>query len=129
MAYPKEARSLGDMLIVGVNSDASVRRLRGRPRPVNACAGRMRMRTALGFVDHVVAFDEESPEALIRAIRSQMFAEGGDNDRAHLPQAALVEAMGGEVRLLRYRRGRSTTDIIARIRESAAPRPVTRSVS
>ncbi|WP_299841994.1 hypothetical protein [uncultured Jannaschia sp.] len=106
-----------------------MRRLKGPTRPVNVCAGRMRMRAALGIVDHVAAFDEDNLDALIRAIRSQIFADGGDYDRTRLPKAALVEAMGGEVRLLRYRRGRSTTDIIARIRESAAPRPVTRSVS
>ena len=120
LACLEGARALGDVLVVGVNADASVRRLKGPSRPVNPCAARMRMLAALAFVDHVVAFEEDTPEALIRALRPHVFAKGGDYDRASLPEAALVEALGGEVRLLRYRPGRSTTAIIARIRGAAA---------
>ncbi len=111
----EEARRLGDALVVGVNSDASVRRLKGPTRPVNPCSARLRMLAALSFVDHVVAFEEDGPDALIRALRPDVFAKGGDYDRAGLPEAALVEALGGEVRLLSHRPGRSTTAIIARI--------------
>ncbi|EKE43845.1 hypothetical protein OCGS_2179 [Oceaniovalibus guishaninsula JLT2003] len=131
LAYLEEARALGDVLVVGVNSDASVRRLKGPSRPVNACSARMRMLAALTFVDHVAAFDEDTPEALIRALRPHVFAKGGDYDRAALPEAAAVEELGGEVRLLRYRTGKSTTGIIARIRDAAPCEPVApaRSVS
>ena len=116
----EEARALGDVLIVGVNSDASVRRLKGPARPVNPCAARMRMLAALGFVDHVVAFEEDTPEALIRALRPHVFAKGGDYGRASLPEADAVEAMGGQVRFLRFRPGRSTTAMISRIQGGGA---------
>ncbi len=115
----EEARSLGDVLIVGVNSDASVRRLKGPSRPVNSCAARLRMLAALSYVDHAIAFEEDTPAELIRALRPHVFAKGGDYDRARLPEAAIVEAAGGEIRLLRYRPEHSTTGIIHRIR--AAP--------
>ena len=112
----EEARRLGDALVVGVNSDASVRRLKGPERPVNPCGTRLRMLAALRFVDHVAAFEEDRPDAVIRALRPDLFAKGGDYARATLPEAALVEALGGAVHLLRFHAGRSSTALIARIR-------------
>ena len=110
------ARALGDVLVVGVNSDASVRRLKGPHRPLNSCADRMAVLASLACVGHVAAFEEDTPEALIRAVRPDVFAKGGDYAREDLPEAALVEALGGVVRLLPFRLGHSTTGLVARAR-------------
>ena len=114
------ARALGDALIVGVNSDASVRRLKGFGRPLNPCADRMAVLASLACVTHVAAFEEDTPEALIRAVRPDVFAKGGDYAREDLPEAALVEALGGTVHLLPYRPGHSTTGLVARARAMAS---------
>ena len=117
--YLRAARQLGDVLIVGVNDDASVRRLKGRARPVNACADRLALLASLGCVDHVLAFGEDTPEDVIEAVRPDVFVKGGDYTRASLPEAALVERLGGRVALLGYTDGHSTTGLIARIRGTA----------
>ena len=117
--YLRAARQLGDVLIVGVNDDASVRRLKGPGRPVNACADRLELVASLGCVDHVLAFAEATPAALIEAVRPDVFVKGGDYTRSALPEAALVERLGGRVVLLDYLEGYSTTGVIARIRGAA----------
>jgi D-beta-D-heptose 7-phosphate kinase/D-beta-D-heptose 1-phosphate adenosyltransferase len=114
------ARSLGDVLFVGLNSDAGVRRLKGAGRPVNSLEDRVHVLAALGSVDHVVPFDEDTPDELIRAIRPDVFVKGGDYSRQAIPEAALVESLGGTVEILPYVRDRSTTGIIARIRTPRA---------
>jgi D-beta-D-heptose 7-phosphate kinase/D-beta-D-heptose 1-phosphate adenosyltransferase len=116
VAYLNRAKALGDVLIVGVNGDASVRRLKGEGRPVNPLDDRMLVLEALSCIDHVVAFDEDRPDALIRAVRPNVFAKGGDYRRETLPEAALVESLGGSVQLLPLVDDRSTTGLIARVR-------------
>jgi len=123
ITYLSEAKALGDVLIVGLNSDDSVRRLKGRTRPVNPLADRAQVLSALSCVDHIVSFDEDTPEELIRVLRPHIFVKGGDYTRERLPEAALVESLGGEVRILPYVRERSTTGIIERIRAQKAYTP------
>lgn len=112
------AKGLGDVLIVGVNSDASVARLKGRSRPINALEDRLKVLAALSYVDYVVPFDDDSPRGLIRAARPDIYVKGGDYTRDTLPEAALVERLGGAVCILPYVEDRSTSGIIERIRSA-----------
>ena len=110
------AKELGDVLVVGVNSDASVRRLKGAERPVNPLDDRVQVLAALSCVDYIVPFEEDTPDDLIHAIRPDVFVKGGDYTRETLPETGLVESLGGEVRILPYIDDRSTTGVIERIR-------------
>lgn len=110
------AKALGDVLIVGINNDASVRRLKGANRPINALDDRIKVLTALSYVDQVVAFEGDSPTDLIRLIRPDVYVKGGDYTRETLPEAPLVEQLGGAVCILPYLSDRSTTRLIERIR-------------
>ena len=115
ITYLERAKSLGDVLIVGLNSDASVRRLKGEGRPINRLEDRAAVLAALSSVDHIVPFDDDTPEALIRAIRPHAFAKGGDYSRDTLPEAELVESLGGEVQILPLVEDRSTTRVIEQV--------------
>jgi len=118
VAYLNQAKRLGDVLVVAVNSDASVRRLKGPGRPVNPVEDRAAVLAALSCVDYVVVFEEDSPAALIEAVRPDIYVKGGDYTLDMIPERALVEAIGGQVRVLDYVADRSTTAIIERIRSS-----------
>jgi len=117
VAYLNNAKALGDILIVGVNSDDSVRRLKGSSRPINTLEDRVQVLSALSCIDHIVAFDADTPKDLIRAIQPDIYVKGGDYTRATLPETPLVEEMGGEVIILPYLEDRSTSGIIERIRK------------
>jgi D-beta-D-heptose 7-phosphate kinase / D-beta-D-heptose 1-phosphate adenosyltransferase len=121
ITYLNRAKGLGDVLIVGVNSDAGVRRLKGSGRPVNPLDDRLHVLEALSCVDHVIAFDDDTPEGVIEHVAPDVFVKGGDYQREDLPEGDLVERLGGSVRILPYVEDRSTTRIIARVREDAAP--------
>jgi D-beta-D-heptose 7-phosphate kinase/D-beta-D-heptose 1-phosphate adenosyltransferase len=123
IAYLSRAKALGDVLIVGVNTDAGIRRLKGPERPINSLDDRLQVLGALSCVDHLIAFDEDTPIELVRAIRPDVFVKGGDYTRETLPEAEVVEQLGGEVRILPYVEDRSTTGIIARIREAQRAAP------
>ena len=110
------AKELGDVLVVGINSDESVRRLKGAERPVNPLDDRVQVLAALSCVDYIVPFEEDAPDELIRAIRPDVFVKGGDYTRETLPETGLVESLGGDVRILPYVDDRSTTGVIERIR-------------
>jgi D-beta-D-heptose 7-phosphate kinase / D-beta-D-heptose 1-phosphate adenosyltransferase len=116
VGYLEEAARLGDVLVVAVNSDASVRRLKGADRPVNPVEDRVAVLAALACVDHVVVFAEDSPRDLIALVRPDLYVKGGDYPPELIPEAGLVRALGGEVRSLEYLPDRSTTEIIQRIR-------------
>lgn len=119
VSYLHRAKGLGDVLIVAVNSDTSVRRLKGAGRPINSLDDRLLVLEALSCVDHVVAFEEDTPDALLQVVRPAVFAKGGDYSRATLPEADLVERLGGTVQILPLVEDRSTTGIIDRARLGA----------
>ncbi|MGK5737934.1 D-glycero-beta-D-manno-heptose 1-phosphate adenylyltransferase [Micromonospora sp. URMC 103] len=114
--YLEQARTLGDLLVVAVNSDGSVRRLKGPDRPVNTIEDRATLLAALTCVDHVVVFEEDSPAELIKALRPDVYVKGGDYPPEMVPEAPLVRRLGGQVRTLGYVPDRSTSRIIERIR-------------
>jgi D-beta-D-heptose 7-phosphate kinase/D-beta-D-heptose 1-phosphate adenosyltransferase len=115
VTYLTQAKEQGDILIVGVNSDESIRQLKGPERPVNKLSDRLAILAALACVDYVVPFSELTPEHLIRIIRPDVFAKGGDYTRETLPETQLVEALGGTVRILPYVGDCSTTRLIHQI--------------
>ena len=123
ISYLSLAKSLGDVLVVGVNSDAGIRRLKGPTRPINPLEDRLGVLGALSCVDLIVPFDEETPADLIRIVRPDVFVKGGDYTIERLPEAAIVEELGGVVRILPFLADRSTTDIIERIRRAHAAEP------
>ena len=118
-----EAKQLGDFLVVGLNSDDGVRRLKGDGRPINRLDDRAEVLAALSCVDAIAPFDEDSPVEIIRRIRPDVFAKGGDYTAETLPEASVVRELGGEVQLLQFVPERSTTGIIRRIQSpSDGPR-------
>ena len=121
ITYLNRAKALGDVLIVGLNSDASVRALKGSTRPINHEDDRAAVLAALSCVDLVVLFDAPTPVALIETVRPDLFVKGGDYTIETLPEAPLVKALGGEVKLLPFLEDRSTTGIIDRIRRAYPP--------
>ncbi len=116
--YLAEARALGDALVVAVNSDRSVRALKGSGRPVIPLEQRMAVLAALGSVDWVVPFDEETPERLICRLLPDILVKGGDWKPESIAGATCVERAGGSVKVLPYLKGHSTTRIIEAIRNS-----------
>lgn len=123
ITYLNQAKALGDVLVVGLNDDASVRRLKGESRPINSTDDRAQVLAALSCVDLIVPFSEDTPARLIEALRPDVYVKGGDYTRETLPEAPLVESLGGEVRLLSYLDDRSTTGIIERVRRAYAAGP------
>lgn len=115
--YLSYARSLGDWLVVGLNTDASVHRLKGPGRPVNPGEDRALLLAALSFVDAVVFFDEDTPLRLITELLPDVLVKGADYREAEVVGAAEVQAAGGRVVLAPLVPGRSTTGIIERTRE------------
>ncbi len=116
VAYLEEAKSLGDRLIVAVNDDASVRRLKGGGRPVNPLEDRMLVLAGLAAVDWVVPFHEDTPAALIAAMLPDVLVKGGDYRPEDIAGSRAVLDNGGEVRVLAFLDGRSTSGIIERLR-------------
>ena len=117
VAYLEEARSLGDALVVAVNTDASVRRLgKGGLRPVNPEADRARVLAALAAVDRVVLFDEDTPLEILTELQPDVLVKGGDYQLHEVVGREVVLARGGQVRLLPFRPGYSTSFLVERIR-------------
>jgi len=115
----REARRLGDCLVVCVNSDASVRRLKGPDRPLVPLADRTRVLAALECVDAVAVFDELTPVEVLERLRPDVWVKGADYSGVDLVEAETVRRHGGEVVLLPYLDGRSTSRLVARVRETA----------
>jgi rfaE bifunctional protein nucleotidyltransferase chain/domain/rfaE bifunctional protein kinase chain/domain len=120
VATLRAARRLGDCLVVCVNSDASVRRLKGPARPLVRAEDRVRVLEALGCVDAVVEFDDDTPEAVLRRLRPDVWAKGGDYAGADLPEAALLRQWGGQAVVLPYVEGRSTTQLVQAVAATPA---------
>jgi D-beta-D-heptose 7-phosphate kinase/D-beta-D-heptose 1-phosphate adenosyltransferase len=117
VTYLEKARALGDVLIVGVNSDRSVRKLKGAARPVVALGDRMRVLAALACVDLVVPFEEETPFSLIQFLIPNVLVKGADWAKGDIVGGALVERHGGKVTTIELVEGLSTTTIVERIKK------------
>ena len=105
------------MLVLGLNSDASVRRLKGPERPINSEQDRAEVVGALKAVDYVVIFDEPTAEQLIAKVKPDVYVKGGDYTLATLPEAKIVQSYGGRVAFINMVQGRSTTNVIEKIRK------------
>ena len=118
VTYLDQAAALGDILIIGVNSDESVRELKGTSRPINALGDRLTVLSALASVDYVVPFAESTPIELIKIVRPDIYVKGGDYTPQTLPEAPVVQELGGVVKILPFVSDRSTTSLINRIRQA-----------
>lgn len=110
--YLQQARALGDVLVVGVNSDACTRRLKGASRPLVVQEERMEVLAALACVDYVTLFDEPTPEALLAVLQPHLHVKGGDYDIERMPETPVVRRYGGEVVALPFVAGRSTSRLV-----------------
>lgn len=113
--YLQEAKKLGHILIVGVNSDASTKELKGDRRPIFPQDARAEMLAALECVDFVIIFNEPTPERIIDELKPDVHVKGADYKLQDMPEAELVQSYGGEIVLLPLVEGYSTTDILDRI--------------
>lgn len=115
-SYLEEAKQQGDILIVGVNDDESVSRLKGPTRPINSIADRMALLAALESVDAVISFAEDTPYSLISSIIPDVLVKGGDWTADQIVGSDIVHAHGGEVKSLKFVDGKSTTRIVERLK-------------
>ncbi len=116
--YLQKAQRLGDVLIVALNTDASIKRLKGPSRPINPLSDRMEVMAALECVRFVTSFSGETPLQLIRLLKPDVLVKGGDWKPSSIVGAEDVKSWGGKVRSLRLLKGRSTTSVIERAQES-----------
>jgi len=115
--YLQEARDLGDILIVAINSDGSVKRIKGSGRPILPEEDRAQIIAALECVDYVTIFSEDTPVAVIERLKPDIHVKGGDYQVQDLPEVKIVESYGGKVVVVEEVKGKSTTDVISRIRK------------
>ena len=116
--YLKEAKALGDILILGLNSDCSVKSLKGSNRPINNESDRAEVLSALKAIDYVVIFDEKTAENIVGEVKPDIYAKGGDYSIDTLPEAKIVAEHGGKTVLLQLVDGKSSTNIINRCKEN-----------
>jgi D-beta-D-heptose 7-phosphate kinase/D-beta-D-heptose 1-phosphate adenosyltransferase len=116
----KEAKKLGDILVVALNSDASVRRLKGSSRPVNNFASRATMMAAMGMVDFVVGFEEDTPANILAYLRPDVLVKGGDYKKENVVGYDLLTSYGGQVHIINFVDGYSTTNIIKTVTHGAS---------
>jgi len=115
--YLEKAKEKGDFLVIGLNTDASVKRLKGEERPINHEISRARVLAALGFVDMVVLFDEDTPLGLIRTLKPDILVKGKDYDISNIVGADIVLGYGGKVETIDLVEGLSTTSVIEKVRK------------
>jgi len=120
--YLEQAKKLGDILVVGLNSDASVRRLKGENRPINKQEDRALVLAALEFVDYIIIFEEDTPYELIKIVNPDVLVKGGDWKETDIIGADIVQAKGGTVLSLPLRPGLSTSKIIEEIKKNGERR-------
>lgn len=113
--YLKKSSTFGDVFVIGVNSDASVKRLKGESRPINNENDRMELLSELGFVDYVVLFEEDTPEKLLDELKPNVYTKGADYTLETLPEASTVLKNGGRVEFIKLVEGKSTTNVINKI--------------
>ena len=116
--YLKEAKALGDILILGLNSDCSVKSLKGSNRPINNEIDRAEVLSALKSIDYVVIFDEKTAENIVGEVKPDIYAKGGDYSIDTLPEAKIVAEHGGKTVLLQLVDGKSSTNIINKCKEN-----------
>jgi D-glycero-beta-D-manno-heptose 1-phosphate adenylyltransferase len=116
--YLQAARALGDILIVGLNSDSSVQGLKGPTRPINNEGDRAEVLAGLSAVGGIIIFSEQTAERLIELVKPDLYVKGGDYVIEEIPEARIVEKVGGKVVLIPEVPGRSSTKIISRIKET-----------
>jgi D-beta-D-heptose 7-phosphate kinase/D-beta-D-heptose 1-phosphate adenosyltransferase len=121
VTYLNQAKALGDVLVVGLNSDDSVRRLKGAERPLNPSDDRAAVLAGLSCVDHVVVFEGDTSVDVLDVVRPDVYVKGGDYTPEMLPEAPHVTRLGGEIVILPYLEDRSTTGLVTRIRSGAGP--------
>ena len=114
--YLEKAKTFGDVLVLGLNSDASVRANKGPSRPINSELDRAEVVGALAAVDAVVLFDELTAESIIAKVRPDVYVKGGDYTIETLPEAKIVQSYGGRVEFVSLVAGRSTTNVIEKIK-------------
>ena len=117
MVYLSNAKDLGNKLIIGLNTDSSVKRLKGNDRPINMESSRAIMLAAFQFVDAVVLFDEDTPYELIKKVKPDILVKGGDYKKEDIVGADIVEQAGGEVITIEFVKGFSSTAILNRLKE------------
>jgi len=118
--YLKEARSFGDTLVVGVNSDNSIRRIKGNSRPINNQDARALVLSSLEMVDYVVLFDEDTPYEIIKLVQPDVLVKGSDYKAQNIVGSDIVRAKGGKVETIEFLPGYSTTAIEEKIREEGS---------
>ena len=117
-----QSKLFGDILIVGINSDASVKRLKGNSKPINDLHDRISVLSGLGYVDYLTSFEEDTPETLIKVLKPDVFVKGGDYTLKTIPEAPLVQKLKGEVKIIPLIEDHSTTHIINKIRDITYPK-------
>ena len=110
-----KAKNMGDLLIVGLNSDSSVKRLKGPDRPINREEDRAKVLSALYFVDYVVIFNEETPDRLIRKVKPDILVKGGDWQMKDIVGASFIKSYGGKVATVPFVKGFSTTSLVKKM--------------
>lgn len=113
--YLTAAKKFGDILIVGLNTDESVKKLKGESRPINNQQDRAEILLGLKAVDHVIFFGEKTAENLISEVRPHIYVKGGDYTLETLPESKIVQSYGGEVKFINLVEGRSTTNILKKL--------------
>jgi D-glycero-beta-D-manno-heptose 1-phosphate adenylyltransferase len=114
------SKSFGDILVVGVNSDGSIKKLKGESRPIICEDDRLELLSAIQYIDHVVLFDDDTPENILSLLKPDIHCKGEDYKPPHgkmIPEKILVESYGGEVRFIPFVKGKSTSQIIKAISE------------
>ncbi len=117
VCYLNDAKKLGDILVVGINSDESIKKIKGDKRPIIPLDSRMEVLNGLKSVDIVVPFDEETPINIINIIKPDIHVKGGDYTEDDLPETNIIKSYGGKVKILPLVKGYSTTNIINSILE------------
>ncbi|HXS15465.1 MAG TPA: D-glycero-beta-D-manno-heptose 1-phosphate adenylyltransferase, partial [Candidatus Saccharimonadales bacterium] len=115
ISYLNQAKSFGDVLLIGINTDESIRKIKGPMRPINSLEDRIRVLSALSCIDHIIPMPENTAESLVALIKPDVYVKGGDYTLDTLPEAKIVSAYGGKIALIPLREGKSTTNIIKRI--------------
>lgn len=119
VAYLEQARALGDRLIVAMNGDDSIRRIKGEGRPINPVERRMAVLAGLGSVDWVLPFEEDTPERLLELLQPDILVKGGDYRINEVVGANIVKSYGGKVEVLNFVDDCSTTAIVNKIKQNA----------